>query len=170
MSDPAKNVDFVLTRTFDAPRALVFKAWTECDHLMKWFGPKGTTIPKATLDLRPGGSFHYCLRMPNGAEMWGKWVFREIVVPERLVLVSSFSNAAGETTTAPMIEGWPLQTLSTTTFVERDGKTELTLHWSPLDASDAQRTLFGNMHDSMRGGWGGTMDQLEVYLATAQQG
>jgi len=161
----AASVDFVLTRTFDAPRALVFAAWTERGHLMKWFGPKGTTIPTAALDLRPGGSFHYCLRMPDGGEMWGKWVFREIVVPERIVLVSSFSNAAGELVPAPMIAGWPLQTLSTTTFVERDGRTELTLRWSPLDATDAQRTVFGNMHDSMRGGWGGTFQQLEAYLA-----
>ena len=161
----AASVDFVLTRTFDAPRALVFAAWTEREHLMKWFGPKGTTIPTAKLDLRPGGSFHYCLRMPDGGEMWGKWVFREIVAPERIVLVSSFSNAAGEIVPAPMIAGWPLQTLSTTTFVERDGRTELTLRWSPLDATDEQRTLFGNMHDSMRGGWGGTFQQLEAYLA-----
>ena len=161
----AASVDFVLTRTFDAPRALVFAAWTEREHLMMWFGPKGTTIPTAKLDLRPGGSFHYCLRMPDGGEMWGKWVFREIVAPERIVLVSSFSNAAGEIVPAPMIAGWPLQTLSTTTFVERDGRTELTLRWSPLDATDAQRTLFGNMHDSMRGGWGGTFQQLEAYLA-----
>ena len=164
MADAA-NVDFVITRRFKAPRALVFAAWTELDHLMKWFGPKGTTIPKAELDLRPGGSFHYCLRMPDGSQMWGKWVFREIVAPERIVLVSSFADAAGNVVPAPMIAGWPLQTLSTTTFVERDGETELTLRWSPLDATDAQRALFGNMHDSMRGGWGGTMEQLEVYLA-----
>lgn len=171
MSAPAPspdNVDFILKRTFDAPRALVFKAWTEREHLMKWMGPTGTTMPQATLDLRPGGRFHYCMRMPNGAEMWGLWQFREIVVPERLVLVQSFADPAGNVAPAPMIDGWPLTTLSTTTFVERGGKTEMTLHWTPLDATDAQRALFASMHASMTGGWGGTMAQLDAHLARLQ--
>ena len=60
--------------------------------------------------------------------------------------------------------------LVSTNFVERDGRTELALHCSPLDASDAERTLFGNMHDSMRGGWGGRVDRLEAYVAAVQAG
>ena len=70
---------FVITRVFDAPRSLVWKAWAERDRLMQWFGPKGFIMRVATLDLRPGGIFHYCLRSPDGKDMWGKFVYRELV-------------------------------------------------------------------------------------------
>src|SRR4051794_22770263 len=82
---------FLITRVFDAPRPLVWKAWTEQDRLMQWFGPKGCTMPAARLDFRPGGVFHFCLHSPDGREMWGKFAYREIVAPERIVWVHSFS-------------------------------------------------------------------------------
>lgn len=159
--------DFVITRTFNAPRIKVWQAWTEREHLVRWFGPKGTTISHAALDFRPGGTFHYAMRSPDGKEMWGKWVFREIDAPKKLVLVSSFSNAQGDVTPAPMIDNWPLQTLSTTTFEEQNGKTTITLRWAPLNATEVQYQIFAKMHDSMRQGWGGTFEQLEEYLAKA---
>jgi len=161
--------DFVLTRTFDAPRDLVWAAWTERDHLMRWFGPKGFTTSAATLDIRPGGIFHYCMRSPDGHEMWGKWTFREIVKPERLVVIVSFSDAKGGVTRHPMSATWPLETISTTTFTERDGKTMLTLRWAPHNATEIEGQTFDAAHDSMSQGWGGTMDQLAVYLAGAQK-
>ena len=84
--DPASADDvFVITRTFDAPRELVFQAWTETAHLTRWFGPVGFTTTARTNDLRPGGVFHYHMRAAGGHEMWGKWVYREIVPPARLV-------------------------------------------------------------------------------------
>ena len=161
----AADQDFVFTRTFNAPRVKVWQAWTEREQLIKWFGPKGSTISHAALDLRPGGTFHYALRSPDGKEMWGKWTFREIVAPKKLVLVSSFSDAQGGLTPAPMIDNWPLETLSTTTFEEQEGKTIITLRWAPLNATEVQRQTFARMHDSMRQGWGGTFEQLAGYLA-----
>lgn len=116
---------FVITRTFDAPRELVWKAWTERDRMMQWFGPKGFTMSTAKLDLRPGGIFHYCLRSPDGHEMWGKFVYREIVAPERIVLVNSFSDEKGGITRHPMSASWPLEMLSTTTLTEKNGKTTI---------------------------------------------
>jgi uncharacterized protein YndB with AHSA1/START domain len=159
---------FVVSRVFDAPRELVWKAWTEAERLKEWFGPKGVTIPTVNMDLRPGGVCHYAMRMPNGQEMWGKWTFREIVVPERLVLVSSFSDANGGITRHPMVPTWPLETLSTTTFAEEGGKTTLTITWSPYNATDAERETFGSSHTNMTQGWAGTMEQLTAYLANAQ--
>src|SRR3954465_11026908 len=100
---------FVTSRTFDAPRELVWKAWSERARLMEWFGPKGFKMPAAKLDFRPGGSFHYCLEAPNGQEMWGKFVYREIVSPEKIVLVNSFSDEAGGITRHPMSATWPLE-------------------------------------------------------------
>src|SRR3954468_5283062 len=131
--------DFVISRTLDAPRDLVWKAWTERDRMMEWFGPKGFTMTKATLDLRPGGSFHYCLRGPDGSDMWGKFVYREITPQERIVLVNSFSDEKGGITRHPMSPTWPLEMLSTTTFEERDGRTTVTVRWAPLNATEAER-------------------------------
>jgi uncharacterized protein YndB with AHSA1/START domain len=159
--------EFVLTRVFDAPRELVWKAWTERERLMQWFGPKGFTMTAANLDFRPGGTFHYCLRSPDGKEMWGKWVFRDIVPPQRIVLVSSFSDEKGGLTTHPLSPTWPKQMLSTTTFAEHDGKTVLTIRWEPLDATEEERKTFDAGRGGMTQGWGGTFEQLEAYLAKA---
>jgi uncharacterized protein YndB with AHSA1/START domain len=166
--DSPSRDEFVISRTFDAPRELVWKAHTEREHLMRWFGPKGFTMSVATLDLRPGGVFHYCMRSPDGQEMWGKWTFREIVAPEKLVVVVSFSDAAGGITRHPMSPTWPLETLGTTTFAEHDDKTTLSVRWSALNATEIERKTFAESHDNMRMGWGGTFDQLADYLVQAK--
>ncbi len=167
MTAPAPSLGnpFIISRVLNAPRALVWKAWTDPEELKLWFGPKGFTMPVCTMEFRPGGVFHYCLRGPNGAEMWGKWVFKEITPPEKIVLVNSFSDAAGNLTRHPMAPMWPAESLSTTTFVEQDGKTTLTLEWRPYNASAEESAFFDGAHDGMRGGWGGTFAQLEEYLA-----
>jgi uncharacterized protein YndB with AHSA1/START domain len=164
-SKEVTGTPFVITRTFDAPRERVWKAWTERDRLMQWFGPRGFTMAVATLDLRPGGSFHYCLRSPDGGEMWGKFVYREIVPPERIVWVNSFSDAKGNVTRPPFDENWPVEMLSTATFAERDGRTTVTLRWAALNATEAERKTFDANHESMTGGWTGTFDQLAEHLA-----
>jgi len=167
--DNSVDLPFVYTRVFDAPRELVWKAWTDREHLMRWFGPKGFTLPVCSLDLRPGGVFHYCLRSADGKEMWGKWIFQEIVPPEKLVLIASFSDANGGITRHPMSASWPLETLSTTTLVEHAGQTTLTLSCSALNATAAERQKFNENHDGMRMGWTGTMDQLAEYVTSAER-
>ncbi len=161
------DAGFTITRTFDAPRYLVFKAWTETSHLTRWFGPKGFTTLSAKNDLRPGGVFHYQMRSPDGREMWGKWVYREIAPPERLAFVASFSDEAGNTTRAPFSADWPLEVLSTVTFAEHGGKTTLTMRGVPLNATEAERRTFEAGHGSMQKGWTGTLDQLAEHLARA---
>ena len=163
----AADREFVITRVFDAPRDIVFKAWTERDRLMQWWGPKGFTMLSAAIDLRPGGVFHYGMRTPNGDEMWGRWIFREVVKPERLVFVVSFSDAAGGQTRHPWAPDWPMETLSTMTLTERGGKTTVTLTWIPVNATETERKTFAAGHDSMQQGWTGTLDQLAAYLAKA---
>ena len=73
----------------------MFKAWTEPAHLMRWWAPKGFTTPFCKIDFRPGGVFHYCMRSPEGRDTWGIGVYREIVVPERIVCTNSFSYEEG---------------------------------------------------------------------------
>jgi uncharacterized protein YndB with AHSA1/START domain len=89
--------------------------------------------------------------------------------PERLVFVNSFSDENGSVTRHPMHADWPLEMLSTVTFVERDGKTTVTVRWSALNASEAEQATFDTNHDSMRQGWTGTFDTLETYLAVASR-
>ena len=159
---------FVITRVFRAPRALVWDAWTQREHLAHWMGPKGTTIARSSLELRPGGIYHYGMQAPDGKLMWGKWVFREVVRPERLVAVVSFSDEKTGITRHPLAPDWPLETLSTVTFAEHAGigrGTTVVLHWSPLNANEVERRVFAASHPGMQQGWSGTMEQLEGYLA-----
>ena len=168
-SEDAARGPFTITRVFNASREVLWKAYTERDRLMRWFGPKGFTMSAATLDLRPGGVFHYCMRSPDGAEMWGKWIFREIVMPERLVYALSFSDAAAGVTRHPMCANWPLETLCTASFTEQDGGTAITLQWTALSAEEEEQKIFDASHDGMRIGCSGTFDQLEEYLAKTSQ-
>jgi uncharacterized protein YndB with AHSA1/START domain len=159
---------FIITRTLDAPRELVWKAFTQAEHLAQWFGPKGFTMPSCKLDLKPGGLFHYAMRSPDGFEMWGKWIFREIVAPERLVVIVAFSDKDAGVTRHPMAPDWPLETLSTTTFTENKGKTTIRIEWAPHHASESERKAFREGHAGMKQGWGGTFEQLVAYLAKVQ--
>jgi len=92
---------FVITRTFDAPLDLVWKAHTEVGHLEKWWGPKGLAMARATLDLRVGGTFHYGMRATGGEEMWGRFVYREILPRRRLVWVNSSPTPKADSRAIP---------------------------------------------------------------------
>ena len=160
--------EFVITRVFDAPRELVWKAFTEPQRMKEWWGPKGVTITRSEMDLRPGGSYHYAMRTPDGNTMWGKFVYREITPPSRMVFVNSFSDEAGGVTRHPMAPNWPLEMLSIFSFEEEEGgKTRFTVRWSPLNASEEERAAFAAGHASMQQGWGGTLDKLAAFLAKA---
>jgi len=151
---------FVISREVAAPRDLVWKAWTEQDRLAKWWGPKGLDVRVSKLDLRPGGMYHFCL----GADLWAKWVFREIVPPEKLVWVHSFSDEKGGVTTHSMAPTWPRETLSTLTLSERGGKTTIRLEWIPINPTDVELRTFDEGRDGMTQGWTGTFEKLEDYL------
>ena len=155
---------FFITREFNAPRELVWKAWTEREHLMKWFGPKGFTMWTAKMDFRPGGIFHYCLCAPDGKEMWGKFVFREIVAPDKIIFVNSFSDEKGGLTRHPLSPTWPLEMLSTTTFAKREGKTMLTIEVGAAEPDGRGTQDIRCERDGMAQGWTGTFEQLDEYL------
>jgi uncharacterized protein YndB with AHSA1/START domain len=158
--------ELVITRIFEAPRELVFRAWTEDEHLKQWFAPRGFTIPICRLNLIPGGTFLYCMRATNGAETWAKWSFLEIVPPKRIMLVNTFSNKYGNPARHPNVADWPLEILTTTTLIEVDGRTGVKIAWMPVNVSKAERKAFEGAHDAMIQAWNGTLDQLAEYLAT----
>jgi uncharacterized protein YndB with AHSA1/START domain len=159
--------EFTISRVVAAPLDRVWKAWTDAKQLKKWWGPKGFAILSTKLDLRPGGVFHYHLRSPEGQDMWGKFIYREVVPQKRLVFVVSFSDEAGGVTRHPLHEKWPLTILSTVTFAEENHKTTVTVKWIPVDATEAERKTFEEGRDSMKAGWTGTFDRLDDYLANA---
>jgi uncharacterized protein YndB with AHSA1/START domain len=165
---PKNGEAFAISRVFDAPREVVWKSWTEAERLKQWWGPQGFKVHTCKVDLRPGGVFHYGMRAPDGSDMWGKFVYREIVAPERLVFIVSFSDEKGGVTRHPWNASWPLDTLSTVTFEEQGGKTKVTVQWVPhTSATELERKTFEEGRQGMQQGWTGTMDQFAAYLARA---
>jgi uncharacterized protein YndB with AHSA1/START domain len=156
--------EFVVSRVFDAPRELVWKAHSEAGRLTQWWGPKGFTMKVAKLDFRPGGIFHYGMQSPGGQEMWGRFTYREIVRPERIVFVVSFSDASGGVTRHPGSATWPLEVLNTLTLAEDGGRTTLTIRGGPIDASAEECRTFEGAFAGMQQGFKGTLDQLAEYL------
>jgi uncharacterized protein YndB with AHSA1/START domain len=112
--------EIVLERQFNAPRLLLFEVFTRPEHLKRWWAPPPYTLPICTIDLRPGGIWHYCMRSPEGQEQWARSVYREIVPPERLVYTTTFADEhANPTSRMP-------EHLTTVLFTEEDGKTRVT--------------------------------------------
>ena len=144
----AAERELVITRVFDAPRPLVFKAWTEPDRLVRWWGPQGFTTPSCTTDVRPGGAFRFCMRSPEGTDHWLRGVYREIVEPERLVCTWAWEDAERK----PGHE-----TLLTVTFAEHGAKTKLTLQQAVFETVTAR-----NGHQE---GWTSALDRLAECLA-----
>lgn len=164
LTNKAPLQPFVISRSFNAPRELVWKAWTEPERLAKWFGPKGAKVVHSKNDLRPGGIYHYALQTPDGTVIWGRWSYIDIASHERLVFISSFSDEDGGVTRHPLNGQWPLELLSAIIFTEETGKTTVTVHWSPINATEAERETFDKGRESMTGGWTGTFDTFEGYL------
>jgi uncharacterized protein YndB with AHSA1/START domain len=138
----------VIKRTFDAPRELVWKAWTDVKHAKQWWGSKGFTAPLVELDNREGGLWRARMRSPDGKDYWQHGVTREIVPPERL----SFTFIWDEHPDQEM--------LVTVTLVERGGKTEMTLRQEGFKSVEER--------DGHAGGWNESFDRLGAYLKKAK--
>jgi uncharacterized protein YndB with AHSA1/START domain len=161
-----KSSDFVISRVFDVSREMLWKCFTEPERMKQWWGPKGFTVMVSKMDLRPGGTYLYGMRSPDGQDMWGRMVYREIVPPDRLVFINSFSDEKGGLTRHPMAPQWPIEMLSIFTFEEMpDGKTRFTVRWSPLNPTPEEKKAFDEGHGSMNMGWSGTLEQLGAYVA-----
>jgi uncharacterized protein YndB with AHSA1/START domain len=153
--------ELVLTRTFDAPRELVFAAYSSCEHLRNWWGPPSWPMVECTMDFRVGGIWHYCLRGPNKGDVsWGRAVFIDIVEPERITYTDAFSDADGNVN-----DGMP-QTESTVQLAEADGKTRMTLRATYASPEDLKQVL----EMGMEAGLTETLDRLDEHLAAAVAG
>ena len=156
--------ELVITRIFDSPRQLVWKAWTEPERVKKWWGPKHFTAPFAKIDLRVGGEYLYDMRAPDGKDYWSKGTYKEIMAPERMVVTDSFADEKGNTVPASfygMSPDFPLESLVTVTFEEYEvNKTKFTLRYIGLPDAD---------FESARTGWNESLDKLADYLAKSQR-
>jgi uncharacterized protein YndB with AHSA1/START domain len=150
------NRELTLTRVFDAPRELIFTAWTDGKLLVQWWGPKGFTTPIAEIDARPGGKINIVMEDAEGLIAKGSRYpmigqFDEVVAPERLAYTAS-----------PIMNGQPiLETKTTVTFVEQDGRTTMTVHVLVTKAPpEAEAPLAG-----METGWSQSLDKLVELMA-----
>ncbi|HKQ78770.1 MAG TPA: SRPBCC domain-containing protein [Blastocatellia bacterium] len=162
LSAGSSGRELVITRIFDAPRELVWKAWTEPERMMRWWGPKDFTSPACKIDLRVGGKYLFCMRSPEGQEFWSTGIYREIVEPERIVCTDSFADEKGNPVPAShygMPGDWPAELLVTVTFEEYEGRTRMTLQ---------QVGIPPEMGDMAEAGWNGSLDKLAESLEREQ--
>lgn len=130
------DTELILTRTFDAPRKLVFAAYSSCEHIKNWYGSRSCLVVECTMDFRVGGFWHYCLRDPRkGEESWSKAVYQEIVEPELIAYSNAFADAEWN-----INETMP-KTQSRVELSDVDGKTQLTLRVIFSSPSDLQQVL-----------------------------
>lgn len=155
----AATQPLIITRTFAAPRARVWQAWTDPEWTKRWWGPKDFTAPVCKIDLRVGGTYLNCMRSPEGQDFWSTGTYREIVPPARLVCTDSFADQDGNIVPAShynMNGDWPLTLQITVTLEEEGGKTLLTLRHDGLPA--------GEMRSMCAAGWNESFDKLAMIL------
>jgi uncharacterized protein YndB with AHSA1/START domain len=149
----------ILTRNINASQRRVFRAFTEPALLKRWWAPQGWSTPYVSVDCRVGGLFHYCMRSPDGKEIWGRGMYREVTAPKRLVYADSFADEDGhqvEPSHYGMSADHPLETQVTVTFDRLKGETKLTLRHN-LPRSFKEREM-------MQQGWSEMLDRLEALL------
>jgi uncharacterized protein YndB with AHSA1/START domain len=154
--------EIVITRLFDAPRDLVWRAWTEPEFVMQWWGPKNYTSPSCRIDLRVGGTYLFALRSPEGKDFWSTGEYREIKRPERIVCTDNFADEKGNVV-PPSFYGVGMETtaplIMTVTFEVLGGRTKLTVRHAGIPA--------GEMNDLDRAGWNESLDKLAGVLGQA---
>lgn len=157
---------YVLERAFDAPRELVWKAWTDPALLTRWYGPRvETTVHR--LDVKPGGLWLNEMRWGDKSN-YQRGEFTEVVPPERLVWLQSVSDNEWNIISNPMMADWPKVLLTTVTFEEDGGRTRMRLTWEPHEASEAEIACFAAALEGMDKGWRARMELLAELLTELQ--
>ena len=158
----------VITREFNAPRQLVFDAWTQVKHLNNWMFPMpGCICEFVSADIQNGGSSLHKVTMPNGHEMWLFTKYEEVTSPEKLVFLQYMSNQNGEIVPMAHIPNWPRDMLATLLFEElSETKTKLTFLWEPRNPTAQEVAAFESTRADHGKGWGAGMEQLLSYLSS----
>ncbi len=154
--------EILIERVIDAPRELVWKAWTQPEYVRRWWGPGGFTAPVIRIDLREGGRYLFNMRSPEGQDFWSTGEYREIVLMERIVATDSFSDAEGNVVPASaygMSGDWPSELLATVTFEDVGDRTKVTIREPGVPA--------GENRDMAEAGWNESLDKLAEVLGGA---
>lgn len=158
---------FVINRVFDAPIDLMYRMWTDPEHLARWIPPTGTTMTFLKADIRPGGSTHS--RITDGAKltMYGRAEYLELTPPHRIVYTQQFVDAQGAVSRHPLAPTWPETMLTVVTLAEEgDDRTRVTVTWTPYGRVTAEETAtFVQGRAGMTMGWTGSFDKLDAALA-----
>lgn len=162
----SETTEYVLERTFDAPREMVWRAWTDPELLSRWYGPGIETIIH-DFDLQPGGAWLNEMRWGENAD-FSKMVFQEVTQAEKLVWHHSSTDADWNIISSPMMADWPRVLLTTVTFEDSGDKTNVRLSQIPMDATDAEIACFAAMMDGMSKGWGGGYKIIDEILQELQ--
>jgi len=134
--------ELFITHLFDAPRELVFKAWTDPEQLKHWYAPDGCTIEFKYINVKEGGTFHSCIHDPIHGDCWIKGVYDQVIFPEKLVFSMILTNENGESiasVAAGKLEDWPEETITTVTFTSIGNQTKLAIHQT-VSEEDAKQT------------------------------
>ena len=158
--------EFIIDREFDAPRAMVWKAWTDPELLSEWYGPRVDTIIHK-FDLKPGGVWLNEMKMGDTSDL-SKMIFQEVVPEEKLVWHHSSSDADWNIISNPMMPDWPRVLLTTVTFENAGSGTKVRLVWTPLDATDAEIACFAGAMEGFGSGWGAGFTIMDEILARLQ--
>ncbi len=158
--------EYVLDRAFDAPRDMVWAAWTDPKLLSTWYGPNIETIIHK-FDLREGGEWLNEMKMGENS-MLSKSVFGDVIPSERLTFDQSSTDKDWNIVSSPMMPDWPRVISNVITFEEEGGKTKLRLVWTPVDATDAEVACFEGAVSRMGGGWESGFAILDKMLADMQ--
>lgn len=157
----------ILTHEYNAPRQLVFDAWTKPEHLKNWQFPfQGFKFEFTYADISPGGSSLHKMTAPNGFEFWLLTKYEEIVPPKRVVFRQYNSNQEGDILPNPQNPNWPKELRTTIKLEEAGGKTKLQLIWQPMDTTPEQTEAFESTRADHGKGWEGGLEQLSSYLET----
>ncbi len=162
----SEKTEYVLERTFDAPREIVWRTWTDPELLSRWYGPGIKTIIHE-FDLQPGGAWLNEMRWGENAD-FSKMVFQEVTQAEKLVWHHSSTDAGWNIISSPMMADWPRVLLTTVTFEDLGDKTNVRLSQIPMDATDAEIACFAAMMDGMSKGWGGGYKIIDEILQELQ--
>jgi len=155
-----------IVREFNAPRQLVFDAWTQVKHLNNWMFPTpGCKCEFVSANIVDGGQSLHKLTMPDNKEMWLLTKYEEVVSPERLVFLQYFSNSKGDILPMPHMPNWPKDMLATLQFDEISAnRTKLTFLWEPRNATAEEISVFEATRSDHGKGWGAGMEQLYTYI------
>jgi uncharacterized protein YndB with AHSA1/START domain len=158
--------ELVLTRRFDAPRQLVFEAWTVAEHFRRWFGPDAATVTDVTLDARPGGVIAFRHEFEGGATLFVRGRFDEVVAPERIGFTVGFTDADGRPGRHPLLPDWPQRaSIVTTVVLEEDGgRTALTVRQRVIPDDAAGTAAVAAERRAARDGWTEVLDRLSAVL------